>query len=380
MVQGPLALPPTERSPHSMRMPHSSPKRLRIGLIAPPWVSVPPAVYGGTELVIDQLARGLSAAGHDVELFATGDSTCPVRSSWLYPRALGTNADASAEVAHVRQAYETLSDVDLVHDHTLTGPLWSGVWRPELPVVTTNHGPFTAEMIAHFGAIADRVPIIAISHAQRRSAPNLPIATVIHHGVNVDDFPCGTGRGDYLLFLGRMSPDKGVHHAIAVARKAHKPLLIAAKMWEPEERRYFTERIEPQLDDNVVYLGPVGGRRKLDLLGQAIALVNPIRWPEPFGLVMIEALACGTPVLAFNEGSVPEIVEHGRTGFVCTDEDDMAQRVGQLAEIDRLSCRKEVARRFSTNAFIARHLDLYRALLHNPREAWRDDALTAPPV
>jgi glycosyltransferase involved in cell wall biosynthesis len=234
-------------------------------------------------------------------------------------------------------------------------------------------------MISHFGAIADRVPIIAISHAQRRSAPNLPIATVIHHGVNVDDFPCGTGRGDYLLFLGRMSPDKGVHHAIAVARKAHKPLLIAAKMWEPEERRYFAEHIEPQLDDDVVYLGSVGGSRKLDLLGQAIALVNPICWPEPFGLVMIEALACGTPVLAFNEGSVPEIVEHGRTGFICADEDDMVRCVGRLAEIDRLGCRTNVARRFSTKTFIARHLDLYRSLSPNHQNTWRDDALTAPP-
>jgi glycosyltransferase involved in cell wall biosynthesis len=343
-------------------------------------VSVPPEVYGGTEFVIDQLAKGLSAAGHDVELFTTGDSTCPVRKSWLYARALGTNADGLAELAHARQAYATLSDVDLVHDHTLTGPLWSGLWRPELPVVTTNHGPFTKEMISHFETIADRVPIVAISHAQRRTAANLPIASVIHHGVDVNDFPFGTGRGDYLLFLGRMSPEKGVHHAIAVARKAHKPLLIAAKMWEPEERRYFAEHIEPQLDGDVVYLGPVGGSRKLDLLGEAIALVNPICWSEPFGLVMIEALACGTPVLAFNEGSVPEIVEHEQTGFICADEDDMARCVGRLTEIDRHGCRTSVARRFSTKAFIARHLDLYRSLLPNQQHTWRDDALTAPPV
>ena len=375
-----MALHTSHRSLHSVLMPQSSSKRLRIGLIAPPWVAVPPAVYGGTELVIDQLARGLSAAGHDVELFTTGDSTCPVRSSWLYPRALGTNADPSAEVAHVREAYGALGDVDLVHDHTLTGPLWSGVWRPELPVVTTNHGPFTTEMLSHFGAIADRVPIIAISHAQRRTAPNLPIAAVIHHGVDVDDFPVGGGDGGYLLFLGRMSPDKGVHRAIEVARKAHKPLLIAAKMWEPEERRYFAEQIEPQLDAEVVYLGPVGGRRKLELLADAIALVNPIRWPEPFGLVMIEALACGTPVLAFDEGSVPEIVEHERTGFICADEDEMAERIGQLTEIDRLGCRTSVAQRFSTAAFIDRHLRLYRTMVADHQTVMTDDALIAPPV
>jgi glycosyltransferase involved in cell wall biosynthesis len=354
--------------------------RLRIGLIAPPWVSVPPGMYGGTELVIDQLARGLAAAGHAVELFATGDSTCPVRSSWLYPHALGTNADSSAELPHVRRAYETLSEVDLVHDHTLTGPIWSGLWRPDLPVVTTNHGPFTREMISHFDGIASRVPIIAISHSQRRTAPNLPIAAVIHHGLDIEAFPMGTGKGDYLLFLGRMSPDKGVHRAIAVARAAHKPLFIAAKMWEPEECRYFAEQIEPQLDDEVVYLGSVGGQRKLDLLGGAIALVNPIRWPEPFGLVMIEALACGTPVLAFAEGSVPEIVEHGRTGFVCADEADMAQRVADLSELDRLACRDSVARRFSTARFTDRHVDLYRAVLTSRASVPTDDLLISPPL
>src|SRR5688572_21273745 len=249
--------------------------RLRIGIIAPPWVAVPPPVYGGTELVVDQLARGLVAAGHSVELFATGDSTCTVQPSWLYPRALGTSADPGAELAHVQRAYEVLSDVDLVHDHTLTGPMWASCWRPELPVVTTNHGPFTREMIAHFQAFADRVPIIAISDAQRRSAPDVRVAAVIHHGVDIDLFPMGDGAGGYLLFLGRMSPDKGVHRAIAVARAAQKPLVIAAKMWEPAEHRYFAEEVEPRLGGDVVYIGQVGGQRKLNLLAGAIALVNP---------------------------------------------------------------------------------------------------------
>ena len=351
--------------------------RLRIGIIAPPWVAVPPPIYGGTELVVDHLARGLVAAGHSVELFTTGDSTCPVHRSWLYPDALGTNADPGAELAHVQRAYEVLSHVDLVHDHTLTGPVWASSWQPDLPVVTTNHGPFTPEMIAHYRVVAERVPIIAISDAQRRSAPDVHIATVIHHGVDVDEFPMGDGAGAYLLFLGRMSPDKGVHRAITVARQAGKPLMIAAKMWEPEERRYFAQYVEPRLDADIVYVGQVGGQRKLALLAGAAALVNPIRWPEPFGLVMIEALACGTPVLAFAEGSAPEIIEHGRTGFLCRDEADMARRVADVTALDRRACRASVAQRFSMVQFLERHLTLYRQVLHSP-STQQDISLVEP--
>jgi glycosyltransferase involved in cell wall biosynthesis len=267
----------------------------------------------------------------------------------------------------VRRAYEVLSDVDLVHDHTLSGPSWASSWRPDLPVVTTNHGPFTSEMRAHYRGFADRVPIIAISDSQRRSASEVPVAAVIHHGVDIGDFPIGDGGGDYLLFLGRMSPDKGVHRAITVARAAGKPLMIAAKMWEPAERRYFAEVVEPLLGGDIVYVGSVGGQHKLDLLAGAIALVNPIRWPEPFGLVMIEALACGTPVLAFPEGSAPEIIEHGRTGFLCDDEANMAHRVADVARLDRQACRANVAQRFSTQKFLERHLALYRQVLVTQR-------------
>ena len=341
---------------------------LRIGIIAPPWVAVPPPVYGGTELVINELALGLVAAGHQVELFASGDSTCAVPRKWLFPRALGTPADPGLEFAHVQRAYEVLGAVDLVHDHTLTGPRWAGMWRPELPVVTTNHGPFTAEMRVHFGSISERVAIIAISHAQRRDAPEIPVAAVIHHGIDVAAFPVGRGDGGYVLFLGRMSPDKGVHRAIAVARAAGKRLLIAAKMWEPAESRYFVEQVEPLLGVDSVYIGAVGGQRKLDLLAGAEALVNPIRWPEPFGLVMIEALACGTPVLAFAEGAAPEIVEHGRTGFLCVDEADMATRLGDVGSLDRAVCRTSVTERFSVQRYIDDHLALYRRVLgHQPR-------------
>jgi glycosyltransferase involved in cell wall biosynthesis len=346
---------------------------LRVGLIAPPWVPVPPTVYGGTEAVVDQLARGLAAAGCDVRLFTTGDSTCPVEKGSFYAEALSTRVDQTAELAHVQAAYDFLADVDVIHDHTLTGPTELNLSSIPMPVVTTAHGPFTSELRERYRAAAEHVSVIAISLAQRRSAPEIPIAAVIHHGLDVASFPPGEGRGGYLFFLGRMSPDKGAHRAIAVARAAGRSILLAAKMWEPAEYRYFTEVVEPLLGEDAVYVGEVGGPHKLELLGAAEALVNPIRWPEPFGLAMIEALACGTPVLAFPEGAAPEIVDQGRTGFLCTDEEDMASMVDHVRDLDREACRNDVATRFSTSRMVEDHLALYRRLLARRDAATRAD-------
>jgi glycosyltransferase involved in cell wall biosynthesis len=303
------------------------------------------------------------AAGCDVELFTTGDSTCPVPRRWLYPRALGTIGDVDLELAHVARAYRELADVDIIHDHTMSGPLRLAVPPPTRPVVTTMHGELIPDVRARYAAVASHVSIVAISHAQRRSAPEIPVAAVIHHGIDLAPLPLGAGDGGYVVFLGRMSPDKGVHRAVLAARAAGRRIVIAAKMWEESEHRYFAEVVEPLLGPDATYIGPVGGEAKAALLGGAEALLNPIRWPEPFGLVMIEALACGTPVLTFPEGAAPEIVEHGRTGFLCTDEADMAARLDDVASIDRAACRASVEARFSTRRMVADHLDLYRRLL-----------------
>jgi len=343
--------------------------RLRIGLIAPASVQVPPPVYGGTELVVDQLARGLVKAGHDVTLFTTGDSTCPVERRWVHPRALGITVDLLPALHHVQAAYEELADVDIIHDHTLLGPLWSIAHDTGTPVITTAHLPFTPELLLLYEAVGSRVALVAISHRQRASAPGLTLAAVIHHGIDVKRIPVGLGHGGYLLFLGRMSPDKGVHRAITLARAAGKRLVLAAKMWQPEERRYFSECVQPLLGPDAVYVGEVGGRRKFDLLGGAEALLNPIGWPEPFGLVMIEALSTGTPVLAFAQGAAPEIVDHGRTGFICTDDSDMAIKLGRLGELDRTECRRDAEERFSTDRMVADHLVLYRRVLAERRPA-----------
>lgn len=340
--------------------------RLHIGLIAPPWVPVPPPQYGGTELVVDLLARGLTAAGHQVTLFTTGDATCPVDRRWLHPRAVGTLGTMFDELAHVQAAYAALAGCDVIHDHTVLGPLVATAGRVAEPIATTVHSECTPELIELYRTVSARVAVVAISHHQRSTAPTLDVRRVIHHGIDVEDYPIGRGDGGYVLFLGRMAPTKGVHRAIAVARAAGKQLLIAAKMWEPAEHRYFHEQVEPLLGPDAAFLGQVGGRHKAALLAGAEALVNPIRWPEPFGLVMIEALAAGTPVVTFAEGSAPEIVDDGVTGFVCRDEQDMVARLGDVRALDRARCRAAAEARFSTQRMVADHLALYRQLGNGP--------------
>lgn len=345
---------------------------LHIGMIAPPWVAVPPPEYGGTELVVDQLARGLVLAGHDVTLFTTGDSTCPVPRRWTHPRAVGTTGGLLDELSHVEAAYSVLGNCDVIHDHTLLGPLWAIANHVRPPVVATAHGPFNPELAELYRTIGQHLAVIAISHHQAGTAPTVPVTRVIHHGIDVDGIPVGTGDGGYVAFLGRMHPDKGVHRAIDVARSAGRRLLIAAKMWEPAERQYFAEVVEPMLGPDVEYVGQVGGADKWELLGRAEALINPIRWPEPFGLAMIESLAAGTPVLTFAEGAAPEIVDHGRTGFICDDEIDMAERLATVGTLDRQQCRRVVETRFSTGRMIADHLELYRELLDARQPALPD--------
>lgn len=340
---------------------------MRIGLIAPPWTPIPPLLYGGIELVVDQLARGLREAGHDVLLFATGDSTCPVPRAWVLPEAEGARIGMVVpELRHVIHAYEAVRDCDVVHDHTLMGPFHSEHYL-DLPVATTIHGPFNDELTDLYKSVADRVPIIAISHAQRRAAPDIPVARVIHHGVDAAQFPVGDGGGDadgpYTVFLGRMNPDKGAHRAIAIARKAGMRVLMAAKMREPAEQRYFTETVEPLLGPDAVYLGEVSHERKLELLAGASALLFPIRWTEPFGMVMIEAMACGTPVLAFPEGAAPEVVDHGRTGFLCDDDEAMVDALGKLDSIRREDCRLAVEGYFSTTRMVAEHVELFESMV-----------------
>jgi glycosyltransferase involved in cell wall biosynthesis len=335
---------------------------MHIGLIAPPWVPVPPPAYGGTEGVIDTLATGLTAQGHEVELVTVGESTCPVTLRWQYATPREPMGDSVIEAAHVLFAYDALSGADLIHDHTMIGPLLAPRPRRQ-PVVTTIHSPFTDDVRRIYAATNDTVPLICISGHQRSDAPELAVGRVIHHGVDLDRFPVGPGDGGYLLFLGRMSRDKGVHRAIPVARAAGLPLLIAAKMREASEKEYFRSEVEPLLGDGIEYVGEVAAPERLRLLRHARALINPIHWHEPFGLVMIEALACGTPVVTEAIGSAPEIVEHGTTGFLCPDAESMVDALGRIDTISRKTCRQTAATKFSAQRMVRDHIAFYEDVL-----------------
>jgi len=336
---------------------------VRIAQIAPPWTPVPPPLYGGIELVVDKLSRGLAAAGHEVLLYTTGDSTCPVPRAWALEESAGTRiGQAVPELRHVMHAYEEVRDADIVHDHTVFGPVYSELF-PRLRVVTTIHGPFNEDLTDLYLRVADRVPILCVSHDQRACAPHVPVARVIHHGIDASEFPYGDGSGGYCLFLGRMAYEKGPQRAIEAARKAEVPLLMAAKMREPWERAFFDAEVAPHLSDDIRYLGEVPHEEKLRLLAGAMALLNPIRWHEPFGLVMVEALACGTPVITFPEGAAPEIIDHRRTGFHCNDEAEMAEAIGRIGQIDRRACRSAVETYFSVERMVAEHVEFFEEVL-----------------
>lgn len=336
---------------------------MRIGILAPPWLAVPPPAYGGTETVLDSLARGLVTAGAEVSLFATGDSTCPVPTLWEYKHGVGVGAPgAAAELRQAIAGYEALSEVDVVHDHTLVGIVY-GQLKSKAPIVTTNHGPFLSDLGPLYRSVCDEVAVLAISHHQASTAAGIRLAGIIHHGVDPERFPLGSGGGGYAAFLGRMTPEKGVDVAARTARAAGIPLRIAAKMSESHEREYFDAHVRPLLSADIEYVGEVAGMDKAEFLGEAVALLNPIRWAEPFGMVMIEAGACGTPVVVSRRGSAPEIVTDGVSGFLCDNETDLVNALDSAPTLNRRVCRDEILRRFSTRQMVDAHLSLYRQLM-----------------
>ena len=352
---------------------------MRVGLIAPPWLTVPPQSYGGTETVVDNLARGLQRLGHDVRLFTVAGSTCPVPTSWLHvapPDLIGTSLE---EAAHVLAAYaELVGQVDVIHDHTLLGPLLGAIAHPERPpVVVTHHGVCTAGNRTVLAETARHAAVVAISHDQARRADPIPVDAVIHHGVDLDVYTPGNGDGGYLLFVGRMSPDKGLDRAIRVARRARKPLVVLVKMREPVEQQYFEQVVRPLLGDDVLVEFEPPLAYRLELQRGASALLNPISWPEPFGLVMAEALATATPVIAFPNGAAVEIVDHGRTGFLCADEDAMVEAVARLGDLDRAACREAAREHFSLERMAAQYVAFYQGLVVDRRHSRRVVAVAA---
>ena len=353
---------------------------MRIGLIAPPFVPVPPVRYGGTEQVIDDLARGLSRLGHAVRLFTVGESTCPVERSWLFEKAVPAMGMTVPECAQALRAYDVLTQdgVDVIHDHTTAGGLVAASLPCLPPVVATNHGPFTDVTRLLWSKVAEWACVVAISHAQRATAGDVPVAAVIQHGVDLTRYTYGPGDGGYLAFVGRMSAEKGVHRAIRVSRRCGKRLVIVTKMRSEDEQRYFEAEVRPLLDDDVELRAELAGPERIEVVRHAEAVLNPIGWNEPFGLVMAESLACGTPVLAFPAGAAPEIVDDGITGFLCADEDELVAAVGRLGSLERRACRRAVQARFSLERMTRDHERLYRSLVVRPTPAPVSVSLPAP--
>jgi glycosyltransferase involved in cell wall biosynthesis len=337
---------------------------MRIGLIAPPWVPVPPPRYGGTEEVLDDLARGLTALGHEVTLFTTGDSTCEVDRRWVFPEPPPEMNLSMPECRHVQAAYDALDGCDVIHDHTTLGPVWAQSQGVTTPVVVTMHNAFTPVSRPVMRRIARFASIVAISDSHRSAAPDVPVIAVIRHGIDASRWPMGDGSGGYALYLGRFTPEKGAAAAIRIARRAGVRLALAAKMRSPAERAYFETQIEPALGPDVRYVGEVDRRHRERLLCGAVALLNPISWPEPFGMVMIQALACGTPVVAFANGAAPEIVVEGVTGFLPRTEPEAVDGLLAAARLDRADCRAAVEGYFSARRMVADYAALYSRVTH----------------
>lgn len=338
---------------------------MRIGVVAPPWLPIPPPAYGGIESFIDTLARALCAAGHDVLLAASRDSTCPVpRLPGFQPSDPTTMGITAFELRHLIRAYAALTDVDVIVDNTLAGPIVAPA-ACAVPIVAIAHGPFMPMIHEIYRAASPDVTFVAISYHQASMAGPVRIARVIHHGIHVEEIPRGPG-GTSACFVGRMHPAKGLPEAIRTAALAGIPIRIAAKMREPMECAFFEEVVRPTLGSNAEYIGELSTAEKYMLMGESCALVNPIQWDEPFGLVMIEALATGTPVVATPRGSVPELIEDGRTGFVRPTPEKLALALQRASSLDRELCRATVERRFAAARMAGEYVALFESLLHRP--------------
>ncbi|HEX8995968.1 MAG TPA: glycosyltransferase family 4 protein [Ktedonobacterales bacterium] len=346
---------------------------MRIAQVAPLFVATPPLSYGGTERIISSLTEALVSAGHDVTLFATGDSRTSARLVASVPKALGFERifeTGASHVAMLAQIYQRASEFDVIHSHVdyLALPFAA---HSQTPTVITLHGALDVPGYPEALSAFPRLNYVSISDSQRTPLPNINWAATVHHGIDVASHPFSETPGDYLLFVGRISPEKGPERAIAIAKQCGIPLKIAAKI-DPKDRKFFEQTVKPLLDDPLIdYLGPVDERRKRTLMKNALALLLPIRWPEPFGLVFIEALACGLPVLTCPKGAAPEILSDGVTGFMRESDEELAEAARRVRDVSRAGARSWAMERFDIAQMARRYVDVYQSVLkkRQPRHA-----------
>ena len=334
--------------------------RLGIALIAPPWFEVPPRAYGGIESLVADLADGLVARGHEVVVIGAGEDRTTARFLHTYNEPPSTRlGEPVPEVLHAAMAQRLLNklEVDIVHDHTLAGPLSAGARR--VPTVVTAHGPVDNEFGEYYQQLGGTVHLVASSESQRRHAPHLNWAGRVHAAVNVRSYPYREDKDDFVLFLGRFDPRKGAHQAIDIARAAGRPILLAGKLNEPAEKEYFEQEIEPRLGTGVDYVGVADSKTKRELLSAARCLIFPVQWEEPFGIVMVEALACGTPVVATRRGAVPEIIKDGVTGEIRDRTGELAAAIDVIHNISPAACRADALANFDATKMAALYAQVY---------------------
>jgi glycosyltransferase involved in cell wall biosynthesis len=353
-------------------------KPFNIAMLAPPWIPTPPPGYGGIEHVVASLCDGMVKLGHHVTLFAApGSRSLATVHEVLprsYPNAIGQALHESDHVSRVLdvldEAAEKGEPFDILHDHCGFTTV-AVADRIATPVIHTLHGPFTSDTGAFYRQHGDNVLLVAISEAQRASAPSgVQVAGVVPNPIDVDDWPFRPEKEDYAFWAGRFNEFKGAHRAIAAAHKADIPLILAGPV-QPGQEEYFQREIEPHLDDKQVrYLGEVGGNEKKELFANARALLMPITWDEPFGMVMVEALACGTPVIAFARGAATEIIQDQVNGYLVNDVESMAAAIAALDHLDPAICRESVAKRFTPEIVSKGYVDIYRQALTPPPPRW----------
>lgn len=339
---------------------------MRIAQIAPIIERVPPKRYGGTERVVYALTEELVKRGHEVTLFASGDSITSAKLRSVYPKSLreaklkdiyGTNI---WNMMNIGLAYQEQEQFDIIHDHNSYISV-STANMARTPVLMTMHGPFTPDVRKIFQLL--RNPYLAtISKAQSYPAPGLNYAGSVYNGLDMAHYPFSDMHENYLLFVGRISIEKGVHLAIETAQQLNLPLIIAAKL-EDVDKPYFYQYVEPRLSEQIKWIGEVDEQQRNELMSHALCFLHPVTWREPFGLTLIEAMACGCPVVAINKGAIPEIIENGKTGFVVDDIEAMLDAVSNIDTINRNYCREYALKNFSAKKMADGYEELYKKIV-----------------
>ncbi len=344
---------------------------MRIAMIAPVWIPVPPEGYGGIERMLKLLVDELVEMGQEVTLFAAGPSRTRAHQVITYEEAPTSHmGETLFDARHVGLAFREIrkGGFDLVHDHSGFIPTAFAGLLP-VPLVHTLHGPFEPQVKAFYETFAQDAHYVTISRYQQTRCPGLNYAGVVYNAVDLEEHSPIGEKEDYLVYISRLCEDKGAHHAVRIARDTGHRLILAGKIDPGKDREFFEREIEPWLDgERIFYEGEVPQRRKTELMARARAFLFPIQWEEPFGLVMAEALACGTPVLTTRWGAAPEVVEHGKTGFVADAPDELPALLERIGEIDPAVCRAEAERRFSPRAMALGYLEVYRRVLDQGRK------------